>query len=116
MAEYARAMFNHKHYVPILKAKTGERWALSFLPPAVKAHLTPVLELHEHDSDDLDGHADGICDSLSTQWGTDRPLFLDTVLLHDATGDAATITTVFNAARANGLMAVPVVRTTYSAA
>jgi hypothetical protein len=37
-------MFDHAHYVPVLRWKSGERGALKALDPTVKATITPLLE------------------------------------------------------------------------
>ena len=44
-------MFDHKHYVPILKAKQGELAGLNALPPNVRITLTPLIELGPPTSD-----------------------------------------------------------------
>ncbi len=38
-------MFDHTHYVPLLRWKRGERGALKWLEPTDKASMTPLLEL-----------------------------------------------------------------------
>ena len=38
-------MFNHKHYVPILRCKNAEMVALRLLSPEDKQHITPLIEL-----------------------------------------------------------------------
>jgi len=38
-------MFDHKHYVPVIRLKCGERIALRALSPEDKARLTPLLQL-----------------------------------------------------------------------
>ena len=40
--------FDHKHYVPIMKTKAGEQWALSTLSSAAGQGITPLLEVHQH--------------------------------------------------------------------
>ena len=42
--------FDHLHYVPIVRAKAGEFWALSHLKSGTKSLITPVFELVPHDS------------------------------------------------------------------
>lgn len=63
-------MFDYKHYVPILKTKAGERWALSHLPPSDRDHLTPLLEIHPHESRSADIHSREICESFANIWQT----------------------------------------------
>lgn len=104
--------FDHKHYVPILKTKAGERWALSHLAPGLRSDFTPLMELHPHDELGVGAHAADICEALEAIW-SDAPFFLDTVWFHSETGNPAVIDAVFSAARAHSLSAIPVVRLTY---
>ena len=106
-------MFNHKHYLPILKTKAGERWAIDRIKSGTRPYLTPVFELHKHKTKDGESHAEEICESLSSVWGTE-PFYLDTIWLHSEFGDALLIEAVFEAARSRGLNAIPVVRVTYN--
>ena len=70
-------MFDHRHYVPILKAKAGECWALSNLKSPTRNIITPVIELVKHDQkkttfeDDLTKKIA----SLYKSWS--RPFFFD---------------------------------------
>lgn len=109
-------MFDHKHYVPILKTKAGERQAIAHLKAHTKSQITPLFELHKHKSLPHAPHADEICECLVSIWGTDRPLFLDTIWLHKEVGDPGILHDVFNAARKVGLKAIPVVRIDFNAA
>ncbi len=109
-------MFDHKHYVPVLKSKAGERWALGNLKSTTRLNITPVIELHEHKVKAAKEHLPELCDDLLSVWGTDRPFFMDTVWLHNASGSGSIIKMAFDAARACGLKAIPVVRLTYGTA
>jgi hypothetical protein len=100
-------------YVPILKSKAGERWALSHLKSATKAKVRPLVEFHQHSSKALGDHAEGICEALQAAWGVDRSFYIDTIWLHGDAGSPAAIGEVFEAAEQSGLRAVPVIRTTY---
>lgn len=40
-----KAMFDHKHYVPILRCRKAELMALRLLPPEDKRKITPLIEL-----------------------------------------------------------------------
>lgn len=103
-------MFDHKHYVPILKTKAGERLAVAGLKTRTKTKITPLFEFHKHKKLDVAAHVVEICDCLASTWGTDSPLFLDTIWLHGKAGDPEIISNVFDAARDAQLQAVPVVR------
>jgi hypothetical protein len=100
-------------YVPILKTKAGERWALSHLRPATRASIRPLLEFHEHKDKSTDEHVAGLCDDLVAEWGTDRTFYLDGRWLHGDGGDPSVLATIFAAAQERDLRAVPVVRPTF---
>jgi hypothetical protein len=100
-------------YVPILKTKAGERWALSHLMAATKAKTRPLMEFHGHKSKLLGDHAEGVCEALQAAWGVDRWFYVDTIWLHGNSGVPDTIEAVFEAAEEYELKALPVVRTTY---
>ncbi len=106
-------MFGHKHYVPILKTKAGELWAIDRTTVARKQHITPLFELHRHKSKADGDHVADICDTLASNWGGGSPIFLDTCWLHDANGDADTLSEVFAITRSGSLTAVPVVRLSF---
>lgn len=108
-------MFDHKHYVPILKTKAGERWAIDRLDLAARQFITPLFEIHSHKKKGDVEHAQDVCDALNNVW-PDSLFFLDTLWLHDIVGDPSILEGVFNYARAVGLQAIPVVRTTYDQA
>ena len=44
-------IFDHRHYVPILKAKRAEKAALRLISPGLKAGITPLLEIVERRPD-----------------------------------------------------------------
>lgn len=106
-------MSGHKHYVPILKTKAGERWAIDHTRADRKDSLTPLFEIHRHRTNNDVEHAGEMCDSLASIWGTARPLFLDTCWLHPASGDPVVIEATLAHAREIGLRAIPVVRLGY---
>ncbi|MCE5301600.1 MAG: beta family protein [Planctomycetaceae bacterium] len=106
-------MFDHKHYVPILKTKAGERWAIANLRQRTKSFITPLFEVHKHRTMSAVEYAPELCEDLASVWGTDLPFFMDTTWLHGATGDAEIIHAVFESARNSGLQAIPVVRRGY---
>ncbi|MGD0767761.1 MAG: beta family protein [Tepidisphaeraceae bacterium] len=105
--------FGQKHYVPILKTKEGERWAIFNLDAPTKLRLTPLMEIHEHKTLTAAQQALAMCQALAHDWGTDRPLFLDTCWLHDEHGHSGILAAVFQSARIESLQAIPVARTSY---
>lgn len=100
-------------YVPILKTKGGERWALSHLTPERKEKLRPLLEFHPPKAKSLEDHVESVCESLQVAWGVDRRFYVDTIFLNGTAGSPAIITNVFATAESADLRAVPVVRPTY---
>lgn len=78
-------MFDHRHYVPILKAKKGELDALSDVAADVKAALTPLIEVPEIPWDfeeeaplkTIDKHIEKLAKKLTDAWHDVRPFFVD---------------------------------------
>lgn len=82
-------MFDHKHYVPILKAKAGEYGALETLKSLPKSRLTPLLELWpipwdfegDRPAKSIDTHLKNVAQRLKKHWGIERSLFLDLLFI-----------------------------------
>ena len=80
-------MFDHRHYVPVLKGLKGEYDALSVTPAPVKARITPLIEIPPIPWDfgdslpakTIDQHLRKVTDNIKKGWGTDSPAFLDLV-------------------------------------
>ena len=112
-------MFNHRHYVPILKWKMGEYQALQRLSASVKDSLTPLLEIppvgfdfetgqHKESADD---HLGDFGRRLKSKWQA-RSCFVDLKYLPTRTRMASGthyVDAVFEAARVEGCTAIPVV-------
>jgi hypothetical protein len=112
-------MFNHRHYVPVLKWKMGEYQALSRLGDVVKDRLTPLLEIppvgfdfetgqHKESADD---HLGDFGKRLRSKWQA-RPCFVDLKWIPPTTrceGGQHCVEFVFATARAEGCGAIPVV-------
>lgn len=112
-------MFNHQHYVPILKGRDGEYGALQTLSPDVKKRLTPLLEVppiawdfgEDRPAKTVDEHLAKVSTKIERAWGLERPLFVDLLWIPevermaDGSHPAAY---VFQAAQARGLKLVPV--------
>lgn len=113
-------MFDHNHYVPVLKCKRGELNAVGALSAAAKQRLTPMFDLlYEADFDPSSSGIDAAFDArvvrfvpqLIQSWGTAAPLFIDAGQIEPNArvgGTAHVVTAVFDDARAKGLQAVPV--------
>lgn len=84
-------MFNWAHYVPVIRWKAGERWALRNLQPRLRRRITPLLELipKNFESKKLAkargaaGRMTNIAQEIVDSWGR-TPFFLDTMLIDDA--------------------------------
>jgi hypothetical protein len=101
-------MFDHTHYVPILKGKQGEYSALQLLSPPAKAQLTPLIEvmLSSKGASDLQKGLKDLAINLTKSWDTGRPLFVDLGLMPG--GGTRLAARVFREIRAKGLQAIPV--------
>ena len=75
-------MFDHLHYIPILRWKRGEKVALRELNPAQEAEITPLIELIprnimlRNDVIDIGSTAERFTNELNEYWGTDI-IFID---------------------------------------
>lgn len=82
-------MFDHNHYVPILKGRDGEYGALKAIENRFRERLTPLIEIspipwdfsQKKPSKSIDDHLKKVCTNISRAWGTDSSLFLDTLWL-----------------------------------
>ena len=79
-------MFDHSHYVPILKGKAGEYNSLRDLASRFKSKLTPLIEIPpipwDYDSGGplktIDEHLSKTVENILSAWGGEkRPLFID---------------------------------------
>lgn len=84
-------MFDHNHYVPVLKWRMGEYQALMRLGESVKNWVTPLLEIPtegwnfetEAPLRSLDEHLTRFGEKLFSKWGG-RPCFVDSPYLDGA--------------------------------
>jgi hypothetical protein len=112
-------VFNHRHYVPILKWKMGEYQALNRLTAPVKGRITPLLEIPpvgfdfetQRNKESADDHLGDFGKRLKSKWQA-RPCFVDLKYLPAATrcaGGRHCVDVLFETARAEGCAAIPVV-------
>jgi hypothetical protein len=112
-------MFNHRHYVPILKWKMGEYQALSRLEASIKDRLTPLLEVPpvgfdfetNQQKESVDDHLGDFGKRLKSKWQA-RPCFVDLKHLPAHTRMVSGhhyVEAVFGTARGEGCAAIPVV-------
>lgn len=112
-------MFDHKHYVPILKGKAGEYGALKELDPQVKDHLTPLIEIPpipwdyeiEAPAKTVDAHLAGVATNIEKHWGVDRTAMVDPIWIPPSKVMAdgrSPLSYLFDDARSHGLQLIPV--------
>lgn len=112
-------MFNHLHYVPILKWKMGEYQALARLSTSVKDRITPLLEIPpvgfdfetNRNKESIDDHLGDFGKRLKAKW-QGRRCFVDLKHLPPSTrcvGGRHYVEVIFDMARVEGCAAIPVV-------
>lgn len=115
--------FDHRHYVPILKAKRGELVGLSQLDPGIRQSLTPVFEIQAVDRNWDKGiprkteaaHLAAVVESIEKYWGPSDAFFVDidsADLAEKAGGDSrgrGPYEYIFDLLKAKGLNGVPAV-------
>ncbi|MEK6396522.1 MAG: hypothetical protein V4734_00420, partial [Terriglobus sp.] len=100
--------FGSEHYLPILKPKAGEFWALARASQAARGRMTPVFEFHEPDKLSMLEHATKVANGIKKCWGP-RPCFVDTYLLGTVSPSSAAAAGVIMGAVANaGITMIPV--------
>lgn len=120
-------MFDHKHYVPLLKGKDAEYRSLGDMDGKTKLRLTPLIEIPPIDWDfqnecpakTLDDHLKKVPDRMATSWGRDRPLFVDLQYVADAgnlSNGQHPVEHLFDAMAQKGVKAIPVTSPTRNVA
>lgn len=105
-------MFDHKHYMPILRWRQGEWLALRDMHQTEKAWMTPLIELYPRDfnSTDVDEKLRDRIIGIKKNWGSNL-FFLDPWLTQPHTRTSSDLTIIeaaSNLARTNGLPLIPV--------
>jgi hypothetical protein len=111
-------LFDHRHYVPILKWRQGEYQALLKLESSTKDAITPLLEIPEEAWDfeneqpkkTLDEHTEKFGKRLKEKWGA-RRCFVDSCYLDPSArcqDGTHHLSRLFALAEAEGCNAVPV--------
>lgn len=112
-------MFDHTHYVPILKGKEGEYGALKELTPSVKGGMTPLIEIppipwdftNEAPAKTIDEHLAKVTDKLKGCWPIKTPLFIDLLWIPDTermSDGNHPLTFILDSARSKDLYLIPV--------
>jgi hypothetical protein len=97
-------IFDAHHYVPVLKVKRGEKKALELLSSAVRAKVTPLLEIVERTADKtLEEHLRTAFSGLATAVQAFDRCFIDT---REIASDGAAV--VFKLAVDSGIIFTPV--------
>jgi len=76
--------FDHRHYVPVLKIKRGEKKALALVAASLRPHITPLLEVVERTKvkdmmPTIDAHLKTAFTDLATSVSQYSRCFLDTI-------------------------------------
>lgn len=105
--------FGANHYVPILKAKQGEKAALSRVAGGLVSRITPLLEIVERqDGKGIDAHIQTAFKGLAQAVSAYPRCFIDTREI--ATDGATAARAVFARAKADGIVFTPVTGVTRS--
>ena len=115
-------MFDHAHYVPILKGKRAEYDSLRELSPETKAALTPLIEIppipwdfeQDEPAKTIDQHLAPVAKSLDDAWAGDRPFFIDLLWIPDTevmNDGRQPLSFLCDAARERNLRLIPVTGT-----
>lgn len=113
-------MFDHTHYIPILKGRMGEYGALETLSLGVKRALTPLIEIppipwdwkKEQPKKSIDAHLQEVGSDLDKSWASDQPFFVDLLWISEddrMVNGGHPLEFVFGAIRDWTLNAIPVV-------
>ena len=95
-------VFDHTHYVPVLRLKGAEKGALRNLAPAVSSRITPLLELVSTKNNS----PRKIADDLRRSWGP-ASFFLDD-LNYPESADGNALARFITEMRSHGLQSIPV--------
>ncbi len=109
-------MFNHKHYIPILKGKEGEFDALRTLSRKTRLQLTPFIDVTYPSRQGkmkpvpLDVHLAKIVSRILNCWGIHEPIFVDLfdIKLTDRIQEGILpVSYLFDYLRSRSILAIP---------
>jgi hypothetical protein len=112
-------MFDHRHYVPILKGRQGEYGALETLSLTVKDGLTPLIEIppiplnfaQGVPSKSIDEHLAKVAITMKRSVGLGRSFFIDFLWIPESErmkDGTLPVEWIFRAAREQDLLPIPV--------
>jgi hypothetical protein len=106
--ETSMLRFDHRHYVPILKSKRGECWALAKLGASSLERITPLIEfLPSRGTENEQSYLDETCARFHEAWLT-RPMFLDTHYLGtESPAQAKAAASIFAVGRRRAMALIP---------
>jgi len=113
-------MFDHKHYVPVLKGRDGEYGAIQSTNAESRGNFTPLLELppirwdfrERKPARTIDEHLQKVTQKIERAWGSERTLFLDLQWIEEQErmkDGEHPVRFLFRSARARRLCLIPVV-------
>src|SRR5690348_15122398 len=101
-------MFDHRHYVPVLKSKLAEFGALETASSPTKNRMTPLVEITPADNLKAEQSAAKLAKEskrIVSAWGSGRAIFVDQPFLdedEESDGDHP-VTTLFNNLRTSSV-------------
>lgn len=109
-------MFNHLHYVPVLKAKAGELRALRDLDANIKGAITPLIEVppvvwdyvNDRPDKSVEDHLSSVITAIGRAWHGEMPAFLDFYDPESIEGRPDLMVNAFVSAREAGTALIPV--------
>lgn len=108
--------FRSNHYVPVLRLKSGELWALRYVASDVRESVTPILEVlpknfqstSNNQGGDINATVKTLTKKLWRVWG-DRPFFLDTAHLRDSDFGPQVVERFAESTISENLLMIPVI-------
>jgi CBS domain-containing protein len=110
-------VFDHKHYVPILKGKEAEFSSLGLLTAQQRSIMTPLIEVQpvawdyvkEELAKDPRLHLESAVEKIYENWGTENRIFVDLMHMDPEMLDSKhSLEVAFDSLREHGVNAVPV--------
>lgn len=109
-------MFDHRHYVPVLKWKQGEQLAVRELTPGLKQRMTPLVEVPDvpptwgpgDPKKTISKQVEDAAKALKKSWGLKVPIFVDLALLLPDGKAEHPVSALFRLCRSENVQAIPV--------
>lgn len=112
-------MFSDRHYVPAIRWRQGEYFALKELADNYRGSVTPLVDVppipwdfeNERPGRTIDAHVDAMPAQMADCWGTDAPVFVDLGFVDSEVrmmDEAHPVGALFARLDAAGVQAIPV--------